>query len=69
MATLTDTMYAKLSAHYPAMGVVSLDDYLAQFAIDNPTYTRPWGNPTFYTQLSTESLADAALRWWSAYVP
>jgi hypothetical protein len=69
MATLADTMLTKLTAHYPTKGNVALDDFTYQFQLDNPTFTCPLGNPTFYTQLSTESLCDAALRWWSAYVP
>jgi len=67
--SLTDVMYAKLKAHYPTMVNPTMDDLLLQFATDNPTYIRPLGSPTFYSQTSSESLSDAAYRWWTAYVP
>jgi hypothetical protein len=60
-------MLSKLQTHYSQPNG-SLDDLLAQFATDNPTFIRPLGSLTFYSAGPTESLSDAAYRWWSAYV-
>ena len=60
-------MYAKLKAHYG--GSRALVDYLTQFQTDNPTFGTKLGNPSFYSKTSTESWNDAAMRFWTAYVP
>ena len=67
--SLTDFMYQQLSARYPALGVVALDDLLAKFATDNPTFIRPVGDRTFYSAVDPETLADAAMRYWTNFVP
>ena len=66
--TLADIMHSKLAAKYPTLGAASsIDDLLLQFSVDNPTYIRPFGSLSFYSAGPTESLSDAAYRWWSAY--
>lgn len=68
--TINDIIHSKLATHYPALGTnASIDDLLNQFAIDNTTFIRPYGSLTFYSAAQFESLADAAYRWWGAYVP
>jgi hypothetical protein len=60
-------MFAKLKAHYG--GDKSLNDYISLFQADNPTYGNEFGSATFYSKTTSESLNDAAMRFWTAYVP
>lgn len=71
MAFVSDLMYTELQGHYG--GALSLGDYLAQFAADNPS----WAGGTrrqFYADAltsrgisyaSTASIADLAYLYWS----
>lgn len=68
--TINDLIHTKLAARYPTLGVnASVGDLLSQFAIDNPTFVEPTGTLAFYSATGTESLADAAYRYWGAFVP
>lgn len=64
---IQDIMRAKLKAHYG--GNHSLNDYLAMFLKDNPTFKTLLGNPAFYSKTSSEHQSDAAARFWQAYNP
>lgn len=70
--SLNDLMHAKLAARYPAAPLgpgASLGDLTLKFATDNPTFLRPDGTRTFYSAVDPETLADAAYRYWTAFVP
>lgn len=67
--SLNDIIHSKLATHYPTLGVTaSVGDLLYQFAIDNPTFNEI-GTLAFYSAGPTESLSDAAYRYWGAYIP
>ena len=66
--SINGIIQSKLAAHYGTN--IDIDTLLLRFAGDNPTYgPRPLGTRAFYSATASESLNDAAYRWWSAYVP
>lgn len=68
--TVSDLIHTKLAARYPTLGVnASNNDLLLKFATDNPTFLRPYGSLAFYSATGSETLADAAYRYWTAFIP
>lgn len=65
---LNDLIFTKLKAHYGGTNK-SLNDYLALYLRDNPTFKTLLGDPVHYSKTVNEHHSDAAVRFWTAYVP
>lgn len=65
---INDIIFTKLRAHYGGT-TSSLNDYLGKYRTDNPTFGTLLGNSAYYSKTSSESWNDAAVRFWTAYVP
>lgn len=64
---LNDIMFSQLKLHYG--GDKSLNDYLYLYYVDNPTFGNGLGTAEYYSKTTSESWGDAAVRFWTAYVP
>jgi hypothetical protein len=58
---------SKLKAHYGNTN--TLNDNLAKFKVDNPTFGHQLGSAAFYGKTSTESWNDAFARFWTSFTP